>query len=77
MNLKYSIDGGVTYLDAPDGIRVIYSELYIDGEDGRGELHLNHTLEGVVSDVWVGDENPGTESREVDDIVRALTEANS
>lgn len=52
--MKVSLDGGQTYQDAPEGVRIVYDNIpvVIDGEDSLGELHINHTTETVVTDLW-------------------------
>lgn len=76
-NIKISLDGGRTFVDAPEGVRVIYDEVMIPGEDSSGELHLNLTHEGVISDLWTTrdepiDHNIGTSSEMLDDLVFRL-----
>lgn len=80
--IKVSLDGGTTFLEAPEGVRVIYENVPIPGEDGSGELHLNFTHEGVISDLWTTrdeplDHNIGTRSQELVDLVSALVENNA
>lgn len=79
--IQVSLDGGKTYQPAPQGVRIVYAGLDMPGEDEIGELHLNCTPEGVISDVWVqrGDEshNLATKSEMTDDIVERLVEENS
>ncbi len=45
--MKISLDGGVTFVDAPSGVRVLYDEEIWGGTT----LLLNHTGEGVITDV--------------------------
>ena len=82
MTIKFSIDGGITYQDAPEGVRIIYQDVMIDGEDGTGEVHINATQEGLITDVWTGrdeplDHNIGTGSETIDDIVSRLIGENA
>ena len=79
---KVSLDGGTTYQDAPEGIRVIYEVEEVPGEDGEGEVHINLTHEGIITDVWVSresslDHNIGTQSEGIADLVERLVEDNS
>jgi hypothetical protein len=79
---RVSLDGGTTYQDAPQGIRVIYEVEEVPGEDGEGEVHLNLTPEGIITDVWVSresslDHNIGTQSETVDELVTRLVEDNT
>ena len=56
----------------------------IAGEDGRGELHINATHEGVITDVWIADQfsapgsddNLGSKTETIDDIVYKLVDEN-
>lgn len=80
--MKYSIDGGQTFQDAPCGVRIIYSNVDVPGEDERGELHVNATEEGLITDVWVTREEPldhniGTASQTTAEIVERLVEDNA
>lgn len=53
MHIQVSLDGGITWLEAPDGVRVIVPDLTIldEEEDEHGcELIVNLTLEGIVVD---------------------------
>jgi len=77
--LIVSLDGGESYKSAPAGVRVIYRKVPVPDEDIAGELHLNLTEEGVISDLWVSreaslDHNLGTSAKFIDDIVGKLAE---
>jgi len=78
MTMKVSLDGGVTWMETSQGVRVIYRGLFVPGEDGRGELQVNCTSEGIIKDVWVekGDSYPNiaTSSVTVDEIVSQMIE---
>lgn len=79
--MKVSLDGGVTFHDAKD-VRVIYEGVEIPGEDENGDLHITMTPEGIVTDVWGTDENgdnenPGTDSVTVSELVCRLCRANA
>lgn len=74
-----SLDGGKTFMPAPNGIRIIYKDVLVPGEDEPGELHLNATSEGLISDLWVTREehlvhNLGTSAQMLDDLVEHLVE---
>lgn len=76
-----SIDGGKTFLPATNGVRIVYQNVMIDGEDGRGEVHINATHEGLITDIWTTreaplDHNIGTDSTMIDDIVARLVSLN-
>ncbi len=49
--IRYSIDGGKTYHDAAEGVRVIIEDIEF-GPDDPSELHVNFTEEGVIHDIW-------------------------
>lgn len=79
--IEVSLDGGQTYQPAPSGVRLIYKDVMIDGEDGKGEVHINATHEGLITDVWCADfdgndHNIGTDSVMIDDIVTRLVGEN-
>ena len=74
-----SLDGGKTYMPAPNGIRIIYKGVLVPGEEEPGELHLNATSEGLISDLWVTreehlDHNLGTSAQMLDDLVERLVD---
>lgn len=79
--IEVSLDGGQTYIPANQGVRVMYRDLPVDGEEQLGDVHINLTTEGLITDVWVTregeDHNIGTECKTIDDIVSNLVEANS
>lgn len=55
-----SVDGGQSYVRAPEGVRVVYPNMEdMEGLDGRdAELHINLTQEGYIADLWSGE--PGS-----------------
>ena len=78
--IKVSLDGGLTFQEATEGVRVVYEGVDIPGddEDGTGELHVTVSHEGLVTDVWSTlheplDYNIGTSSVLIDDLVSDLT----
>lgn len=80
--IKVSLDGGVSYQPANEGVRIIYSKVAIPGEDGTGELHLNVTHEGLIMDVWATrdeplDHNIGTSSELTEDLIGRLVDDNA
>lgn len=80
--MKVSLDGGLTWVPAPEGVRIAYENVLIDGENEAGEVQINCTHEGLITDIWSTREEPldhniGTESVPIDDIVTRLVEANS
>jgi hypothetical protein len=79
--IKVSLDGGESFQDAKEGVRIVYEGVPIPGEDGTGELHFNATHEGLVTDIWTNREEPldhniGTSSQLVEDIVGDLVTEN-
>ncbi|MEQ6436238.1 hypothetical protein V8Z74_14585 [Comamonas sp. w2-DMI] len=72
-----SLDGGKTYFPASNGVRIIYKDVPVPGEDEPAELHLNASSEGVITDLWLSrkehlDHNLGTSSAMVDDMIEQL-----
>ena len=74
--MKVSLDGGQTYLDVDEGVRVIYEDCDFFGNDLPGELHVNLTHEGIIVDAWcfgANENSPiGTESRTLNEIIDGL-----
>lgn len=60
-NLMVSLDGGLTYFPADDGVRVIRRGLPFT-EERQGDVHMNVTPEGHITDLWSGDTPCGTDS---------------
>lgn len=86
-DIDVSLDGGETWQSAPQGVRIVYKNVMIDGEEGRGEVHLNATHEGLITDIWTRrepplvsdapyDHNIGTDSILIDEIVSRLVAEN-
>lgn len=80
-SMMVSLDGGQTYQEAKEGVRVIYSNVPTFFEqEGEGDVHINLTHEGVITDLWVAGSGPASESSigstalTLDDIVCSLTE---
>ena len=78
-----SLDGGATFQPAPEGVRIAYQKVMVGGEDGRGELVINATHEGWITDLWVHRNEPevsladynhniGTDCIMIEDIVSRL-----
>lgn len=75
--MEVSLDGGLTWQKAPEGVRIAYKGVHVDGEDGRGEVHINCTHQGLITDIWSGqEENVGTDCVMIDDIVSRLVNEN-
>ncbi|MDF2461855.1 MAG: hypothetical protein K0Q43_90 [Ramlibacter sp.] len=51
--MQFSIDGGVTWQHAHEGIRVSLRDTPVPGEDMPGQLDFNFTHEGLITDLWV------------------------
>lgn len=82
------VNGEETWHPALEGVRIAYKNVMIDGEYGRGEVHINATHEGLITDIWANGEceqpgsqttdyNIGTESVLIQDIVSRLVEENA
>jgi len=81
MKKIFSLDGGKTWREF-SSLRIECKVTEIPGEDGGGELFFNFTHEGLITDVWVGNDQPwasniGTSSETYDEIVSRLVEDNS
>lgn len=79
VTMKVSIDGGLTYVPAKQGVRVQYDGVTLNEEEETGELLLNLTSEGVIADAWKftqGEEpepvHVGTSQQMLDDVVAQL-----
>jgi hypothetical protein len=77
--IKVSLDGGLTYVEAKEGVRIIYDNVMLDGEDELGEVHINATSEGLITDIWASretslDHNIATRSIQLDDLVSEMIE---
>lgn len=57
MNMKISIDGGVTWQEAKEDVRIIYGDLLgvVDDKEQEVQLQLVHTQEGIIADVLTKD----------------------
>lgn len=71
--IKVSIDGGQNWLDAPDGARVMYEGVSHHDEDDIVDLSLNHTHEGVITDILDASGVRETDCQEIDDIMARLS----
>ncbi len=81
-SMKVSLDGGLNFIDARHGVRVIYESVDVPGQEGKGQMHVTLSEEGMVRDVWVTrdeplDHNMGTESETVEEAVSAMVEEGS
>lgn len=52
--MRVSLDGGVTWLEAPEGVRVDF-DMQTD-DDPKGTMTVNFTAEGMIVDQWAGPE---------------------
>lgn len=71
-----SLDGGQSYQEAREGVRVRYEGVMID-DDGTGELELKHSSEGIITDLSRPDSEEayiGTACEYLDDIVQRLAD---
>lgn len=81
-----SLDGGESFHEVNQGVRVSINTDELPGEDSMGELYFNFTDEGLIIDLWTqdriesgshADENLGTEWATYEDIIKRLIEGNS
>ncbi len=76
--IKVSLDGGLTYEDAREGVRIIYEGVDTQPDGAGAELHINVGPEGVIMDVWADDRgepyNLGTSSATCGDLVEQLVD---
>ena len=61
--LKVSLDGGETFVDAPEGVRIIVPLDFVPSDGGSGQLHVNFTDEGIIKDIWSDDQEPGDDAK--------------
>jgi len=56
--MKYSIDGGLTYLEAPEGLKVVVGCIAStdQSDEEMVDLHVNLTDEDVIYDVYASRE---------------------
>lgn len=76
-----SLDAGKTFIPAANGVQIVFKGVIIDGEDGRGELHLNVSNCRITTDIWTTREEPldhniGSDRVDIDDIVARLVSEN-
>ena len=74
--MRLLVDGRVIKVD--NDVTVIYDDMIfenVDGDEVAAELHVVLTNEGVVEDVWVGDECVTTSSEMAQEIVERLSES--
>lgn len=65
--MRVSLDGGLTWQVAPNGVRIIHNGL------GR-ELLVNHTHEGVIIDVLEGGEVSATWGAMTEELIADIME---
>jgi hypothetical protein len=78
--LQVSLDGGLTFIDAPQGVRVVHPKIeHPDIEGITDQLIVNHTHEGIIMDVWENTEpdvltyeNVGTSSQMLAEIIAGI-----
>lgn len=73
--MKVSTDGGQTFVDAPEGVIVCYEDVLAPGEDENATVEFKFTHEGLITDVWVGNENPGSEGETIEELIDRLYES--
>lgn len=76
LKMWVSLDGGQTYQEAGEGVRVRYEGVMID-DAGSGELEVKHSSEGIITDLSRLEADEvciGTANHYLDDIVQDLVE---
>lgn len=58
--ISYSVDGGENWYVAKKGIRI---SVDVPDEDENKQLSFNFTSEGLISDVWIGNDQVATDSQ--------------
>lgn len=64
-------------------MEITYENIYIPGQDSQGKIHFNFTEENLAIDVWGPnnengeDENLGSKTETIEDIIEKLCEENS
>lgn len=80
-SIKVSIDGGLTWQDAPQGVKIMYDGLLDPVEDFEDcSLLVNATDEGLIMDVWAEQreaEPIGTSSEMAQEIVDRIVHEQS
>lgn len=71
-DIEVSLDGGETWSSMNAGVRIIYRGLPGDQDGETLDVHLNITREGVITDIWNGDDCVATDCYEIGDIVARL-----
>lgn len=67
------VDGKLIEVD--NDAKIIYDDLILTNEDGteaRAELHVTLTSEGVIEDVWLGDEAVASHALTAQEIIERL-----
>lgn len=73
MKTYFSIDGGATYVEADQGVRVIVTD--VGSEDNCRSVHFNFTHEGqIVDSVDEQGECQGTSARTYGELLAYLEE---
>lgn len=76
--MQYSVDGGVTWLESTNNVRVIYRDMdaVFDDDCEPKELHVNLTNEGIICDVIESrtGEVVGTRCEMYTDVIDDLTD---
>jgi len=70
--MRVSLDGGSTFTNAPEGVIVVYDDVLVPGEDEEGHVEFHFSHEGLITDVWVANENLGSEGETIDELVTRL-----
>jgi hypothetical protein len=74
-DMQVSLDGGVNYAPAKNGVRVIYTDIPHPADvDDSAELHVNLTGEGIIADLIASGECVGTRAEMATDIASEIAE---
>ena len=55
--IRYSVDGGATWIDADEGIRIDITDVGSEEAELSQSMTLNFTHEGVIADLWADPEH--------------------
>ena len=67
MKIFFSINGGQTYQQASEGVRIIVQQSKGDPGEREPDLNIHLTHEGIITDAVLGGEIVATDSQMYDD----------
>ncbi len=74
-----SLDGGKSYQEVTNDVRIMHTHQLTLGEDCESELRMTITHEGVIGDVWTEEaktRNIGTSSQTIQEMIESMIEGN-